>query len=386
MVSAILLVSEFNLSVAKSDICLVLILISLFPAAARAVSYKATLLHPSGFSSSAAIGASGGMQIGWADGSATNHEMHAFLWNGNAQNFVDLNPSGFIFSEALGTDGDSQVGDGDNGVFTSHALLWHGTSASVIDLNPSGFDNSYATAVSANRQVGYGDDVSLGGATRALLWTGTAASFINLHPIGFYDSYATGVSGANQVGWGLFNNNGQEGDSYSHALLWHGSADSVIDLNPPGFGSKAEAVDGDIEVGSGGTSIEHALLWKGTAASVVDLNPAGYNTSNANAIAGDTEVGSGHVYATGQYHALLWHGTAASAVDLQPYVDSLGLGFIGSFASGVDSNGIITGYALDSNYQPFAVIWAPVPEPSTWAMFCSGAAVFCFWVRGRPGR
>jgi uncharacterized membrane protein len=107
---------------------------------AQAVAYKATLLHPPGMQQSYAHGVSGTSQVGIGLGPAMGGYSHAFLWNGTADNVVDLNPAGFDLSYALGVSGNRQVGIG-YGPATSniiHALMWSGTASSAADLHRQG--------------------------------------------------------------------------------------------------------------------------------------------------------------------------------------------------------------------------------------------------------
>ncbi len=105
---------------------------------------------------------------------------------------------------------------------------------------------------------------------------------------------------------------------------------TVVDLHPSGFEwSQAVAIEGDTQVGTGGSADgqPHALLWYGSAASVVDLHPAGAGYSEGVGIAGAYQVG----HALGgepEERALLWRGSPASPIDLTP------AGFITSWALG----------------------------------------------------
>ena len=72
---------------------------------------------------------------------------------------------------------------------------------------------------------------------------------------------------------------------------------------------------------------------------------------------------------------MLWTGTAASVVDLNPFLSGLGLSFIGSVAEGVSENGAIVGYVFDPNFNAYAVLWTPVPEPSSFAILTAALAV-----------
>jgi uncharacterized membrane protein len=188
--------------------------------------------------------------------------MHALLWSGTAESYVDLNPSGVHESKAYGVSAGQQVGYGDG-----RALLWSGTSDSSVMLNPSGFQHSYACGISGGQQVGWGDGpATTGNRAHALLWSGTAASYVDLNPIGFDESRAYSVSIGQQVGYGYGNSTGGQW----HALLWSGSAESYVDLHsflPPGYDSScATGIDsaGSI-VGYAITNDDtycHAVLWK----------------------------------------------------------------------------------------------------------------------------
>ena len=92
--------------------------------------------------------------------------------------------------------------------------------------------------------------------------------------------------------------------------------------------------------------------------------------SGAYGVSSAGEVGYGEF--AGLAHAMLWQDSAASAVDLQPYVTALNPAFFASWADDIADNGSIVGRAWDG-HNMFAVLWAPVPEPTTfvlliWAM------------------
>jgi hypothetical protein len=215
--------------------------------------------------------------------------------------------------------------------------------------------------------VGYG---TIDGGAHALRWNGTAESVVDLHPVGFHTSYALDVSGASQVGYGFGLQN--------HALLWNGTAESVVDLHPVGFdSSQALGVSGTRQVGWGSVGLQnHALLWNGTAESVVDLHPVGYEVSYGEGISDAGQVGQGSGPATGGWtHALLWRGTADSVIDLHTYLAGLGPSFYQSSAKGISDDGSIVGNASAIEhgfYKHYVVLWTPIPEPSTAALFACG--------------
>jgi uncharacterized membrane protein len=159
--------------------------------------------------------------------------------------------------------------------------------------------------------------------------------------------------------------------------LWNGTSGSVVDLHPNEFfESSALAASVKSQVGYGyasptGTNT-HALLWTGTAESVVDLNPVGFEYSVAEGISGNSQVGYGFGIATGgATHALLWYGAAESVVDLHPFLANLPMALTQSVAHGIDINGMIVGYATGGG-NAYAVLWTPVPEPSTGAIHWCG--------------
>ena len=65
-------------------------------------AYTAFDLDPSGFTTSFALGAWGGQQVGEGSGTATGGNNHALLWTGSAASATDLNPAGITTSSAIG--------------------------------------------------------------------------------------------------------------------------------------------------------------------------------------------------------------------------------------------------------------------------------------------
>jgi len=128
-------------------------------------------------------------------GTFTQDETHALLWNGSASNYVDLNPSGFVVgSAATAISGNQEVGYGappgtnqgfDLNGSNYHALVWNGTAASYSDLNPTGFLISEALGTNGSQQIGIGyvTDTNVYDTEQALLWSGSAASVVNLQSV-----------------------------------------------------------------------------------------------------------------------------------------------------------------------------------------------------------
>jgi uncharacterized membrane protein len=126
---------------------------------------------------------------------------HALLWNGTADNFVDLNPQGFNKSEAQATDGTSQVGAGLLPDGASHALLWHSSARDFVDLDPSAGVNSVAFAVRGNVVVGETSNQYFG--SHAAAWIdGVPTDLSQFVPPNYDLSAANGIdSQGNIYGW-----------------------------------------------------------------------------------------------------------------------------------------------------------------------------------------
>jgi hypothetical protein len=342
-----------------------------------AALYKATLLHPVGFTNSDISSISGAFQVGGAYGPSTGNQYHAILWNSTAQSAIDLTPAGRSQAYASDIDGNTQVGGADG-----HAGIWHGSAASFVDLHSIFYLYTGVNAVSGNTQVGTGGRFDTGN-FHALLWHGTAASITNLHPAGFVHSEANDVDGDTQVGNGFF----MDGfDLKSHALIWHGSAASYVDVHPNGFThSRIEAISGSSQVGYGQINFNggptRALLWNGTADNVVNLHPAGFDYSYAHGVFGDTQVGSGLPAGTFISKALAWHGTADSVINLHQYLADLPINMTQSSAHAIDASGIIVGSARDSANREYAVMWTPIPEPASPALI---AIALTAYYQSRP--
>jgi hypothetical protein len=238
----------------------------------------------------------------------------AFLWD-NYGNGTLLHPSGYSTSEAIGVGGGKQVGQvvfssycSECGYFVQrHAVQWSGTAESAQLIHTPGFGETRLEDTDGTRHVG-SSYVAQQGQYRALLWN--AGLLVDLHPPAFASSFAYAIYGDTQVGWGET----QSGDG--HALLWRGSAASVVDLNPAGYSlSVAYGAGPDVQVGGGRTIVygpDRALAWRGSAAAVIDLHallPEGFRLRNS--IAEDVDrygniIGTCSEDASGLPRAVVW--------------------------------------------------------------------------------
>jgi hypothetical protein len=322
-------------------------------------TWTATVLHPTGQTTSQAYGA-GGQQAGFVKPSV--QETRAAVWNGTASSYVSLHPDGALRSVAWGSADGQQVGLVQfTGLGSAgRASLWTGTAGSRVDLHPAGWARSEAFDVGGGQQVGNAQ-FSAAFVSSAMLWTGTAESFVILDPPNAGGaSRAEGTDGVQQVGSWV-----RQGSLSIRAALWSGSAASHVDLHPSGAVlSEAVDVSRGQQVGyvrlpppqPGGDTTDVASLWTGSAASWVNLNPAGASSSRASGVLNGLQVGSART-AIGE-RASLWRGTAASWVDLHAFVPPE---FSSSSATDIASDGanlIVSGFGFNTTTnRTEALIW-----------------------------
>lgn len=202
-------------------------------------------------------------------------------------------------------------------------FFWSSSIGSYV--NVSSYSSVWVNAISTRKLVGSGQ-TGAEGPTVALMWNAPSSLPVNLNPPGFSQSWMMSADSSQEVGQGEYNDGT---NSVNVGLLWTGDSPDAILLGPPvGFqSSQANDVSGNAEVGSGskyadGFSNQHALLWHGSTASVIDLDPGGFRDTWAFGTDGTQQVGRGEIL--GGSDALLWYGTAASVVDLSPagYTDT----------------------------------------------------------------
>ena len=183
------------------------------------------------------------------------------------------------------------------------------------------------------------------------IWSGAANPWIDLSTQRSDAGKVFGMSVEHQVG--VLN---------GHAALWSGTAQSLVDLHPSGtWYSQANATAGNDQVGYAQLVITgplHAGLWHGSAQSFVDLNPPGAMSSSASSVVGGLQ-GGGAVFPTPQgsaAHAGLWTGSAHSFIDLHP-----GQEFVDSGITGM-VEGQQVGAARRVTGNTHAALWRGTPQ------------------------
>lgn len=319
-------------------------------------------LNPAGFDSSWGADTDGTRQVGRAyrpnvPSAITNV---AALWSGTAASFVPLCALPYCGnSTAYAIGGDQQVGFTDNSTMCTpqctpfpilHAALWRGTPESYVDLHPVGVgcERSFAFDTDGVQQVGYGTFPGSSHDTRALLWFGTRASLVDLSPAEFQISQANAVRNGVQVGYGQ--NYVQGGITPTTALVWRGSSKSVVALGP----GVIEDTNGFTHVGTRGSgSSNHAFRWDGETGAGFDLHtllPTGvYGNSGAEAIDSEGNIIGWAQRTSGFLEAVLWRVSSTtpnsmpdvSLLTPRPYSRHSANSFIELSAQAVDPDGSI---------------------------------------------
>lgn len=360
---------------------LVILLASLFNSPAVA-QWTVTNLQAPEHGLTEAPGVWGHQQVG---NTYIDSSIHAILWSGTAESWIDLNPEVAVGAGAYAVSDGRQVGYAyipttPGTAANVHAALWTGTPASFVDLAPAGAVHSQAWGVGDGQQVG--EAVFSEGLPRASLWSGSAATWVDLSPAGSSSSRAYGTSEGQQVGV-----------ADGVASLWHGTASSWISLKPAHVAiSEALAVHRGQQVGRVADFTmddifvpwNHASLWTGTAESWIDLNPPGAIESNAYAVYRGQQVGDANI--GGELRAVLWNGTAESWVDLNEFLPP---GFDYATATGIwsdDSVIYVSGHGGSRmTGSQYALLWTrPIPEPHSFLLLSLAmlGAVSC---RSRAG-
>ena len=325
---------------------------------AYAASYNVTYLKtPDGYSSpvARAINASG--QI--AGNATLSGRSHAFLWDTNGSVRELTMPTGYVSCGVLDMNGVGQcAGYATDSAGNDHAVAWDALGNPVL-LNTS--NSLYSSAWSINI---YGQIVGYSGASNgdnhAIIWDiegnpndlGQTNGWSYSRAYGINDSGQ--IVGENQNGafllFGTVTNLGARvGSSDSNAMAVNNSGDAVGFVRSPNDAN---------------------YLWKSTG-DVVTMQAFldSYNTRclSINDIAqavGLCFLSSGSFPFTSASHAVAWTPTGEIS-DINPST------MTSSSAYDINNSGWIVG-GCSNGANSYAVLWTPVPEPSSIAAFVMG--------------
>lgn len=251
----------------------------------------------------------------------------------------------------------------DSSTGTSHAVCWT-LLGGTVDLHPTSTtaNRSAASGINDSGQM-IGKLVWADGRERAIIWPVGSYPFL-LPTLGGTWSDAYAINNAGQV-----IGDSTTSDGKGHAFLWSQQG-GIVDLGALAGGrSEARALNALGEVAGisdfDSTGTDHAVFW-GTDHSTVDLGTLGGKSSSVRALNDlGLVVGQSEFSMSGYYqHAFAW--TAADGM-----VDLGTLGGNWSGAVAVNNSGWIVGYAETADHRYHAVLWTPVPEPSSFVGLAS---------------
>ena len=301
------------------------------------------------------------------------------------------------FAQAVNSTG-QVVGDCQTPSGSYHAFLWQ--NGIMTDLGTlAGAHASHGAGINDNGEVVGDSGPVAGGYSHAFRWKNGSTS--DLGTLAGGNSEAWAINNQSQVvGW----SHGPSGNGES--FIWQSGTMSNLQVNPGGRGSGAADINDQGQVvGSWygppivpGYYNTHAFLWQaGTRTDLGSL--AGCNTSSASGLNNSGEiVGESHAAGSNTNHAFVWKngimtelglGIAHAINDRGQIVgqDNYGcacvwrdgacsqlpsLGGNQSEATAININGLIVGYSYDTTGVQHAILWQPVPEPSSILALLSG--------------
>jgi len=320
---------------------------------AQAQAYRAILLTPAPVGNSYALGADGGLVVGFVD---TVNAQLPMVWSATTGAIVkDLSTPAHPSGIAFGISGSKIVGDTAGYGQAYSGVVWDANTGAVTPLSAKGMNSVYALGIHGNAICGVGEwSLSrFNAGADALLWATAIGPVSDLNPSSgdYIDTEAIATDGKQTVGFGYSLLNYYE----PYGLLWNGTSTNPVVLCP-GYDSVNGVANGE-QVGQVGND---GVIWHGTAASKISLTPTGYYGSSAMGTNGQQEVGwagldyspvfDGPLY----QHAMVWSGSSKRFVDLQQFLPSQ---FVSSVAYAIDSNGNVVGAASKDNFYYQAVLW-----------------------------
>lgn len=382
----------------------------LMPAQAQKQEYKVVLLHdrvPNIYSDSRATAIFKNQVVGAVTNKQRPFTVHAFLWNLDNNTVQDLHA---VLAGSLEVSIPSEISD-DYILFVGQRLrgqsaipiIWDRRTNAPIDLVQR-FDSTAVSCV-GNLLVGteryppsvvdrvlqgiqngvtslfQGHPVSIQRLpttrSRAMVWNQVNRKKVNIDnwmPHDYASSDACDTSGNFVVGYADYKA-GVKTTPGTHAILWDLAAHTATDLHDwfqaSSGNSWAYSIWGQFVVGHAegvGTATyhSHALVWDLGNRKAADLHlllGKGYSYSMAKKIIRMRAVGgaSGHLTYY-QNNAVLWDLANQTAVNLhREYL--IGIGFKDSFATAVDSDGVIVGAGTRNGKQQAWALVPLVPSP-----------------------
>lgn len=330
-----------------------------------ATGYSITFLDDLGGSKSVGAGINNqGQAVGWL--LTASGAQHAILWDGAATYDLGSSRASAINDMGLisGTS-DANINQ------QSHASIW--SQNTRTDLGTIGGNTSEGLAINSSGQIVGGAYTNNFAAYHAVIWSNGTSTDLGTLP-GGDRSEARAINDGSQVVGYSYTSAG-----VGHATLW--SNGTVTDLGTLGgqesyaYGiNNAGQIIGWASVA--GNRAMHATLWNGDVAIDLGALESPANTSWASAINSNGVIVGGSQVAGGGNHAVLWD--KAIALDLNSFLDTSlkNDGWEIQGATDINDQGIIVGNAFNSRtFSSRAVLITPsVPEPGTYPLMLLGLA------------
>ncbi len=333
---------------------------------AQSASYQFSTLASVGNDYSAAYAINDLGQVAGISHNAAN-QTRATLWNSGVA--TDLGTFGGNSSYALAINNAGVVAGSSAAVgVIRHATVW-GSGGSATDLGTMGADRSVVFGIN-DAGVMVGDTRNNAqDHMRAALWSNGSSTDLGTLGGSNSSAYAINMAGV-AVG-----TSSTSGDAASHAVIWQngvisdmGAGAGVYDNSDATAINASGTIVGDVF--NADNSLSHAAVWHNGV--LLDLGAPDGEVSYGGAINNAGLVVGGITQGAG-IHATLWNGS--TAVDLNKYLDpsAVAAGWTLAFASGINSDGSIVGYATNDQLNVTrGFVLTAVPEPETYAMLLAG--------------
>lgn len=236
------------------------------------------------------------------------------------------------------------------------ACIWEGPNHTFRMLTNQG---SFGAAVAEHAQ---GGDLNNGGAT---FWLDdTRGDFqLNTTPING-PSGLNGMDGSSFVGYAIHYTGGH---ALHHALLWLNNGATLIDLTPAGFEiAVATSISGDIQVGfvqSVFNRPQEAAIWRGSAESMQTLSTP-HRVASPAALSVKKSAIVGYYYSQGVQKPVLWNADTLASQELPLPRQSRPYESIYGFASGTNGTVHVGKVSVDlypGFYKDLAIAWVDNP-------------------------
>jgi len=300
----------------------------------------------------------GGQIVGYSYPTNDVFNAHGYVYNNGLMTDLGKPFGGNTFVHGINGTGE-MVGEGDATNGFQHGYIY--TNGVITDLRPLGIDR--ANAINSTAQVA--GRLFTGSTLHAAFYSnGTATDLGTLNGGTFDQSEALGLNdGAKVAGYSTIGAKDINLNDITHPVSWVNGV--ISDLGNFG-GTKSQATDIDptgrivgwsdttfLDMHGNGGSPHPFLYANGVLKDLSPIFGGGALSINDNGLIVGWALGQAALYDTNGLIATL----NARTPDLSP-------GFTMQFATGINDNGLITGYGTNSLGDTHGFLLTPIPEPS----------------------